>query len=121
MSLVKPNGTTLVSTTTFATGGGFLDAVTLPPVGDVHDPRRLPGPASGDVTLTLYDVPADVVAPLAFGSSATVTTVVPGQNARLTFAGTVGGRASVRIAPICCLAQVSLVRPDGRTLVALCS
>jgi hypothetical protein len=118
VSLVKPNGTTLVSTTTFATGGGFLDAVTLPQSGTYTILVDYQGPASGDVTLTLYDVPADVVAPLAFGSSATVTTVVPGQNARLTFAGTVGGRASVRIASICCLAQVSLVRPDGRTLVA---
>ena len=118
VSLVKPNGTTLVSTTTFATGGGFLDAVTLPQSGTYTILVDYQGPASGDVTLTLYDVPADVVAPLAFGSSATVTTVVPGHNARLTFAGTVGGRASVRIAPICCLTQVSLVRPDGRTLVA---
>ena len=118
VSLVKPNGTTLVSTTTFATGGGFLDAVTLSQSGTYTILVDYQGPASGDVTLTLYDVPADVVAPLAFGSSATVTTAVPGQNARLTFVGTVGGRASVRIAPICCLAQVSLVRPDGRTLVA---
>ena len=118
VSLVKPNGTTLVSTTTFATGGGFLDAVTLPQSGTYEVLVDYQGPATGDVTLTLHDVPADVTEPVSFGSSTTVTTSVPGQNARLTFAGTVGGRASVRIAPICCLAHVSVIRPDGRTLVA---
>jgi Bacterial Ig-like domain len=118
VSLVKPNGTTLVSTTTFATGGGFLDAVTLPQSGTYQVLVDYQGPATGDVMLTLHEVPADVVEPVAFGSSATVTTDVPGQNARVTFAGTVGGRASVRIAPICCLAHVSVLRPDGRTLVA---
>ena len=118
VTLVKPNGTQLATTTTFATGGGFLDAVTLPQSGTYEVLVDYQGPATGDVTLTLHDVPADVTGPVSFGSSATVTTTVPGQNARVTFAGTVGGRASVRIAPICCLAQVSVIRPDGRTLVA---
>jgi hypothetical protein len=118
VTLVKPNGTSLVTVTTFATGGGFLDAVTLPQSGTYRVLVDYQGPATGDVTLTLHDVPADVTESVAFGSSATVTTGVPGQNARVTFAGTVGGRASVRIAPICCLAQVSVIRPDGRTFVA---
>jgi uncharacterized protein YhfF len=118
VTLLKPNGTTLASTTTFATGGGFLDAVTLPQSGTYTVLVDYQGPATGDVTLTLHDVPPDVIEPVAFGSSVTVTTSVPGQNARVTFSGTVGGRASVRIAPICCLAQVSVIRPDGRTLVA---
>ena len=118
VTLVKPNGTTLATTTTFANGGGFLDAVTLPQSGTYEVLVDYQGPATGDVTLTLHDVPADVTEPVSFGSSTTVTTSVPGQNARVTFTGTVGGRASVRIAPICCLAQVSVVRPDGRTLVA---
>ncbi len=118
VTLLKPNGTTLASTTTFATGGGFLDAVVLPQSGTYTVLVDYQGPATGDVTLTLHDVPADVIEPVAFGSSVTVTTGVPGQNARVTFAGTVGGRASVRIAPICCLAQVSVIRPDARTLVA---
>ncbi|MGH3013586.1 MAG: beta strand repeat-containing protein, partial [Gaiellaceae bacterium] len=118
VTLVKPNGTPLATTTTFANGGGFLDAVALPQSGTYEVLVDYQGPATGDVTLTLHDVPADVTEPVSFGSSATVTTSVPGQNARVTFAGTVGGRASVRVAPICCLAQVSVVRPDGRTLVA---
>ena len=36
----------------------------------------------------------------------------------VTFAGTAAQRVSVNVAPVCCSAKVSILRPDGTTLVA---
>ncbi|HJS70130.1 MAG TPA: hypothetical protein VJ744_04930, partial [Gaiellaceae bacterium] len=81
VSVLRPDGRTLVSPVFVGTNGGFLDATTLPSTGTytiLVDPQ---GPTTGGVSLTLYDVPADATAGLAAGKSATVATTVPGQNA----------------------------------------
>ena len=40
VSILKPDGSTLVFATPFGTSGGFVDTKTLPGDGHLHDPRR---------------------------------------------------------------------------------
>jgi hypothetical protein len=90
----------------------FIDVVTLPINATytiVVDPV---GSATGSLTLTLYDVPADVTGSITAGGSAeTVATTIPGQNGRLTFTGSAGQRVSLKVGtgPV---GTVSLVGPD---------
>jgi hypothetical protein len=122
VSLLKPDGTTLVAPMNVGTRGGFLEA-TLPTVGTYTvfvDPQSS---ATGSMTLTLYDVPPDVLTTITPGGAAvTVTTVVPGQNAKATFTGTAGQRVSLKVAislnSSADTAKVSITKPDGTTLVS---
>jgi subtilisin family serine protease len=117
VSILGPGGSTLVPPTYLGTGG-FVDTRTLPANGTytiVIDPQ---GAATGNTTLSLYDVPADasgLIIP--GGASATVTTRVPGQNAQLSFSGSAGRRISLKVNASCCSLKVSVLNPDGSTLV----
>jgi hypothetical protein len=119
VSLLKPDGTTLVAPTNVGTSGGFIDTKTLPVSGSYTifvDPQ---GTATGSMTLTLHDVPADVSGTIVAGGPAlTVTTTAPGQNAKLTFSGTAGQRVSLQVGPICCSTKISILKPDGTALVS---
>src|SRR5205085_11126596 len=89
VSIVNPDSSKLLLPTLMTTAGGFVDTKTLPATGSysiVVDPV---GAATGSMTLTLYDVPADYSGTItARGAAAAVTTTVPGQNGALTFTGT---------------------------------
>jgi len=91
-----------------------VDATKLPKAGTytiVMDPQ---GAATGNSTLRLFDVPPDAAAQLALsGPSVPLATTTPGQNARLTFAGVAGRRASLNLAPTCCATAISVLAPDG--------
>jgi hypothetical protein len=120
VSIRKPDGTTLVSNRYLSSSSLFIDVTTLPVAGTysiVVDPQRA---ATGSVTLTLYDVPPDVSGSITPGAaSVTVTTTVPGQNAQLTFNGTVGERVSLKIASVSfTTAMASIVGPDGKLVGA---
>ena len=119
VSILKPDGTTLIAPTNVGTSGGFIDAATLPASGSytiLVDPQ---GTATGSITLTLYDVLPDVTSAIVVGGAGvTVTTTTPGQNAKLTFNGTAAQRVSLKVAPVCCSTKVSILKPDGTTLVA---
>ena len=119
VSILDPFGNTLVAPTFVGTLGGFIDTRTLAATGTytiVVDPQ---GAATGSTAFTLYDVPPDpTVAATPGGANVTVTTTVPGQNARVTFAGTRDQRVSVRVGPTCCALAVSILAPDGSTLVS---
>ena len=118
LTLVKPDGKTLASTS-FGTNGGFLDATTLPATGTytlLVDPQ---GPSSGSALLTVHEVPADAAATIVPGGApVTVMTSVPGQNARLSFAGATGQRVALELTGVCCTTTVTLLRPDGKTLAS---
>ena len=89
VSITKPDGTALVAATSMGTNGGFIDVKSLPTTGTytiLVDPQSF---AIGSATLQLYDVPADASAAItAGGAPVTIATTIPGQNAKLTFAGT---------------------------------
>ena len=119
VSILNPNGTRLVNPIAVASGQVLMDAKTLPTTGTytiVVDPYQTAG---GTVTLTLFDLPPDVSATATLGGPAeTLTTVAAGQNARALFTGTAGDGVIVRTGPAnCCSTSVSVVKPDGTTLV----
>jgi YD repeat-containing protein len=121
VSIRKPDGTTLVSSTLAA--GGFIDTQVLPVTGQytiLVDPWDT---STGSVTLTLYDVPADPTGTITPGGSpVTVTTVTPGQNAQLSFSGSVNQRVSLLISGVNLTGgtynsfNVFIRKPDGATL-----
>jgi subtilisin family serine protease len=117
VSFLKPDGTTLGSSTYVSQFGGFLDTRALPSAGTytiLVDPQAA---ATGSMTLILYNVPPDAGGTIAFGgSSPTVTMSTPGQNATVTFDGQAGQRASVKLDTTVSSAYVSLLNPDGSVL-----
>src|SRR5258706_31537 len=118
LSIIGPSGT-LVAPTLMTTAGGFVDTKTLPASGTytiVVDPQ---GTCTGSMTLTLFDVPADVSSTITpGGAAASVATTVPGQGASLTFTGSAGQRISLTVATTITQAKLSITRPDGANLVA---
>jgi Bacterial Ig-like domain/Chitobiase/beta-hexosaminidase C-terminal domain len=119
VSIQKPDGTNLVAASSFGTSGKYIDRKQLPANGTytiLIDPQ---GTRIGSATLTLYDVPADVTGSTTPGGApVTLTTTVPGQNAKATFAGSAGQRVAVKVGPTCCSLNVSILKPDGTNLVA---
>jgi hypothetical protein len=120
VTIKKPDASTLASAAGIGTGGGYIDVQTLPTTGTytiVVDPQ---GAATGSMTLTLYDVPADVSGSLTInGGGVGVTITTPGQNGALTFAGTASQQATVRITSNT-IGSVSVIlqKPDGSTLTS---
>src|SRR5262249_7922521 len=118
-SILRPDGTTLASRV-FGLAPAFLDRTQLPADGTytvLVDPAGSP---VGSVTLSRAIVPFDASATMAPGGGpVTVATTVPGQNARLTFAGTAGEQVSLSLSGVTIsTATASLLRPDGTTLVS---
>jgi subtilisin family serine protease len=125
VSIANPDGSTLVYATPVGRNGGFLDTRVLPATGTytiLVDPQ---GADLGAMTLTLYDVPADLTGTIAIGGGPVSLTLapVPGQNATLTLSGTATLRVSLRLSNVtigntsCCGARISLLKPDGTTVV----
>jgi hypothetical protein len=119
VSIKKPDGTVLVAPKLVLTGGGFIDATTLPVSGTytiLVDPQST---YTGSMTLALYDVPPDVSGSITpSGPPATITTTTPGQNGALNFAGAVGQRVSLKVSAVSMTqAKVWIVRPDGTNLL----
>ena len=125
VTILNPNGTTLLAPTYFGTSGAFVDTQSLAATGTytvLIDPQSN---ATGGVTATLYDVPLDASATVTIGGvGTTLSMAVPGQNGNASFAGAAGQAVSIRltqvsVGPSCCSsAKVSVLRPDGSTLVA---
>jgi hypothetical protein len=115
ISLLKPDLSVLASTPV-SPAGGFLDTTVLPVAGTytfVIDPS---GDATGALSFTAYNVPADQTQAITAGGPAvTVTTTVPGQNGYLTFTGSVGQRVTVVVSNVSGLnpAELNLLKPDG--------
>jgi hypothetical protein len=106
-----------VSTTT-GTVVAFIDTTVLPATGTytvVVDPQTA---NTGSITLTLYDVPADLTGSLTIGASATpVTFAGVGQRGSFTFSGTASQQVTVRITSNAIgSVNVKLLRPDGTTM-----
>ena len=119
VSILKPDGSTLVAPTLFGTGGGAIDSQVLPTAGSytiLIDPFLA---YTGTVTLTLYNTP-DVTGPITIdGATVTPSLTVPGQRARYTFTGSVGQWVNLGLTAVTISSSiVSLLKPDGTTLVS---
>ncbi|MEK6274323.1 MAG: PA14 domain-containing protein [Actinomycetota bacterium] len=122
-SIRKPDGSNLVAPKFFGTAGGFLDTVALPSSGTYTifiDPQ---GSATGSVTVTVYDVPADVSGAITIGGvKVPISLATPGRNARLSFEGAAGQIVRLTTSEVtigtsaCCSAWASIENPDGSTL-----
>jgi RHS repeat-associated protein len=124
VSILKPDGSTLVSKTISGSGGGYIDTETLPTTGTYSvlvDPK---GAVLTTITLNLYNVPADVSREISIGGAAVgVTTTTPGQAASLAFTGTANKGIHLKtsgdtIGSGCCATKISIKKPDGTTLVS---
>jgi hypothetical protein len=118
VSILKPGGANLVTPFQVTRSGYWFDVHTLPLTGTYKilvDPNLT---YTGHVVLTLYDVPADPTGPVtADGTPATVTTTVPGQNAKLTFSGTANQRVSVALSGVTySAAKLRILNPDSSLL-----
>jgi hypothetical protein len=105
VEVVKPNGGFLTDEFAYPEGyfdGGFLDrerlmdTFTLPDTG-TYTINVYPEYCSGSYTFELFTVPPDVIGTITpDGTPVSITTTVPGQDARLTFTGTAGQRMSLK-------------------------
>ena len=129
LSILKPDGSTLGGSSNWVyagTSGGYLEVQTLPSTDTytvLVDPE---GSATGNATVTLYDVPADPAPSMTptsgAGTAVAFTVTTPGLNLRPTFTGTVGQRISVKLSSVtigtsgCCSVRLSILKPDGSIL-----
>ena len=117
VSIINPDGTLLVSAASVPSYGAFIDTRTLPMTGTytiLIDPYST---NTGNITLTLYDLPADVSSTITAGGSAVSATITtPGQNGALTFTGTLNQRVSLHLTNVTAYSYVSIRNPDGTTL-----
>ncbi|WP_043418371.1 IPT/TIG domain-containing protein [Cupriavidus basilensis] len=118
LAILKPDGSQLFSSG--FCGTAYVDTQVLPLTGTYAitlDPWDV---ATGSLTFTLYDVPADATATITIGgSSVTLTTAVPGQNGNLTFSGTAGQHMSLSTSgnTIGCY-TLAILKPDSATLTS---
>lgn len=116
VTLFGPDGTPITAAEmSFNPALNFLDTLALPVTGRYSiliDPE---GEGIGNLTLTLYNVPANFQAQLQpDGPTATASVSVPGQNAQLTFSATAGQRMAMR-ATNSTINQftIAIINPDG--------
>jgi hypothetical protein len=125
LTIYEPNGLKFANESISPDSGSntinrFMDARVLPLTGTytiLIDPF---GTATGNIDIVMYDVPPDVTASIVpGGSSVTVSTTIPGQDARLTFSGTAGQRVSL-LAHNNSVREISesILSPEGTTLRA---
>jgi hypothetical protein len=115
-------------TSTFASGSSnvlttFIDTQTLSSTGTHSIAIDPSGTATGSLTFTLYDVPADVTGSLTVGGSAVPVTIsTAGQNGALTFSGTSSQQVTVRITSnTVANLTIKLLKPDGSQLTSTTS
>lgn len=113
ISMLKPDGT-ILATTTIGTGGGSLDPAALPVAGTytiVVDPAST---HTGSATVTLS---SPVTGSIGLdGAAVPVSLTRIGQTARYTFSGTAGPQVNLGLTAVTFSSSVSLLRPDGATL-----
>lgn len=118
ISILKPDGTPVVSPTRADPSGRFIDSV-LPAAG-VYTILVDPTAANtGNMTLALAEIPPDVTGSITPGGAPVEVDVgIAGQNARVTFAGTAGQRVSLTLSGVSIVqSEVSILRPNGAPMV----
>jgi hypothetical protein len=122
MSILKPDGGTLVPTAYVTSSGTFVDAQTVPVTGTYTIKLNPDSMAVGSLTAQLFDVGRDPTATIVIGGpTVTVTTAQPGQNASLSFSAMAGQRFSLGVSGVKLAGgsyvNMSVIKPDGSILV----
>jgi hypothetical protein len=124
VTIKKPDGNPLAGPTCMeGTNGGFIETTELPTTGTYTIAVDPVNHASGNLTLTLYDVPADTTGTITIsGSAVAVPLGTPGQNGSLTFSGSATQQVTVRMTGNTFgQITVKLLKPDGSQLTATTS
>ena len=118
LQVKQPNGKSLLSRADVTTAGVFVDVKQLPATGSYRVVLDPIGDAAGGLALTIWTVPADITGGLVIGGSAvTVSPSTPGQNVRLSMAGSAGKHVTLHLsADTIAGADVSILRPDASVL-----
>ena len=117
ITVLRPDGATLVSQV--APGNTFIDVQPLPLTGTytiLLDPFDQ---ATGPITTTVYDVPADVTGTITQGGAGLpVSMPVPGEGAAISLAETAGQPFTLTLSNVTVpIMRVSVLNPDGTTLI----
>jgi hypothetical protein len=112
VTIKNPDDSVLAPSRAFARADSFIDPVDLTQDGTYKVVLNPKLKATGSVTVTAYDVPADTSAALTLGTPATGTVSVPGQRAMFTFSGTLGQRVSLSVLSSAFSGTIKLLRPD---------
>jgi hypothetical protein len=127
VSILKPDGSTLVSPFDVGSSGTWMEPVATPVTGSYKLILDGQSTYKGKATVAMWTVPSDpavAAAPGGGGVTGTVALATPGQNGTITFSGTSGHRYSVKLAPVTVTgnainsARVSVLKPDLSVLVA---
>jgi hypothetical protein len=123
LRMLKPDASQLGLAATYRAPTGFVDALDVPTTGTytlVVDPT---GISTGTASFTVYDIAADAGSALNLSATppasatGTVTITTPGQNAAITFAGTIGMRVAVAITSTTLTGgTMSVLRPGGSVI-----
>jgi hypothetical protein len=119
VTVFNPNGTTLGSSSSVGTGGGFIDTKTLGTTGTY---TIMVDPAStntGSMMLNLFNI-VNVTATITAGGTTAVTTDTSGQNAEVSFTGASGQHVSLTVSGVTIPGTTSYTvkKPDGSTLAS---
>jgi hypothetical protein len=126
VSILKPDGSTLVSPFDVGSSGTFIEPVATPVTGSNYK-LILDGQSTykGKATVAIWTVPNDVTGSTTPGGAAVpLAMTTPGQNGTVTFAATAGHRVSIKLSPVTIngnainSARVSVLKPDLSVLVA---
>ena len=118
LTITKPDGTALGSTSYIWSSNVFIDTQVLPATG-IYTIKFSPRDgAIGSMSIQVFNIMQEVPANVRIGGPAvTVATTVPGQNASLTFSGTAGQRVSMKISGAAFVggsyASLTIIKPDG--------
>ena len=124
VSILKPDGSTLVSPFDVGSSGTFMEPVTTPVTGSYKLILDGQSTYKGKATVAMWTVAADqTVAATPGGAPVTLALPNPGQNGTVTFTGTAGHRVSLKLSGVTIgnntvnSARVSVLKPDATVLV----
>jgi hypothetical protein len=127
VSILKPDGSTLVSPFDVGSAGTWMEPVATPVTGSYKLILDGQSTYKGKATVTMWTVPSDPAVAAASGGGGVTGTVAlptPGQNGTVTFTATAGHRYGVKLAPVTVSGnalnstRVSVLKPDLSVLVA---
>jgi hypothetical protein len=126
VSILKPDGSTLVSPFDVGSAGTWMEPVSTPVTGTYKLILDGQSTYKGKATVALWTVPSDVVGASTTPGGAAVPLAMgtPGMNGSFQFAGTAGQRIAVKLSGVTITgnalnsARVSVLKPDASVLVA---
>lgn len=119
VAIQAPDGSVVAARAVVNGASAFIDATPLPASGTYTLAVRPNGLATGSMALRLHTVVDATGTAVVNGSPVTVNLTTPGQNGRISFAGTAGGRITLQASAVTIPTSVlSIVSPDGSALAS---